>query len=111
MFIQRSLSLIIQNIPEQALNKMLTFVTKKLNIRQLLTFTCFIIHVGSLCIGEKAYAWGNTNKYKTVSELYEFCPLVFCTEKSIQGTGCKFNFKPQGNAHNQTKAENGKVQG
>ncbi len=56
MLILKDLFLTVPTIPEQALNKMLTFVTKRANIRQLLEFTCFIIHVESLCIGEKAYA-------------------------------------------------------
>ena len=56
MYIPKNLSSIVQIIPELISNKMLTNVTNKLNIRQLLEFTCFIIHVGSLCIGEKAYA-------------------------------------------------------
>ena len=83
MVIQKNLFLQITVIPEPALNKMLTFVTKRISIRQLLEFTCFIIYVESLCIGENAYAWRVTNKYITVSELYEFCPIVLHTEKSI----------------------------
>ena len=51
----KNLYLTVLKIPEQASNKMLTFVTKRINIRQLLGFTCFIIHVESLCIGENAY--------------------------------------------------------
>ena len=43
-------------IPELAINKMLTFVTKQLQIEQFIRFTCFIIHVDSLCVGDKAYA-------------------------------------------------------
>ena len=39
-----------------ASNKMLTFVTDATKNRQLFHFTCFIIHVGLECIGEKAYA-------------------------------------------------------
>ena len=56
MVIQKNLFLQITVIPEPALNKMLTFVTKRISIRQLLEFTCFIIYVESLCIGENAYA-------------------------------------------------------
>ena len=40
---------------ELAISNMLKFVTKKSKIRQLLEFTCFIIHVASDCIGV-AYA-------------------------------------------------------
>ncbi len=46
----------------QSLNHLFTFpqlltnVTNIVQNRQLLAVTCFIIHVGSICIGEKAYA-------------------------------------------------------
>ena len=36
--------------------KMLTNVTNMIKNRQLLTVTCFVIHVGKECIGEKTYA-------------------------------------------------------
>ncbi len=36
--------------------KLLTNVTKHVKNRQLSELTCFIIHVGSICIGEKTYA-------------------------------------------------------
>ena len=35
---------------------MLKNVTTQVEKEQLIGFTCFIIHVGTLCIGEKAYA-------------------------------------------------------
>lgn len=38
------------------MNKMLTIVTKQHKNRQLFRVTCFIIHVGLECIGEKTYA-------------------------------------------------------
>ena len=38
------------------LNKLLTNVTNVVKNRQLLSATCFIIHVGLECIGEHAYA-------------------------------------------------------
>lgn len=37
-------------------NKMLINVTDTLQNKQLSCSACFIIHVGSECIGEKAYA-------------------------------------------------------
>ena len=46
---------VIQN-PELIINNMLTNVTKKIKIEQLLRFTCFYIHVDSDCVGGKAYA-------------------------------------------------------
>ena len=46
----------IINHPELILNNMLKFVTIQPKIKQLSRFTCFIIHVDSSCVGEKAYA-------------------------------------------------------
>ena len=47
--------LVIQK-PELIINNMLTNVTKKIKIEQLLRFTCFYIHVGSDCVGGNTYA-------------------------------------------------------
>ena len=44
------------NHPELILNNMLKNVTIHTRIKQLSRFTCFIIHVDSSCVGEKAYA-------------------------------------------------------
>lgn len=56
MFTKQDLFLTAHILPGVVLNNMLTNVTKGLNIKQLFGFTCFIIHVDSACIGEKAYA-------------------------------------------------------
>lgn len=56
MFIETDLFLIAHKFPGEASNKMLTNVTKKMNIQQFIEVTCFIIHVYSNCVGEKAYA-------------------------------------------------------
>ncbi len=56
MFTKQGLFLIVHKLPGEASNNMLTNVTKSLKIRQLIGFTCFIIHVDSNRAGEHAYA-------------------------------------------------------
>lgn len=56
MFIKTGLFLIVRNQSEEAINNMLTNVTKKHIKRQLMGFTCFIIHVDSKCMGDCNHA-------------------------------------------------------
>lgn len=56
MFTNQGLFSIVHKLPGEALNNMLTNVTKRLEIRQFKRFTCFIIHVDSNCVGVHAYA-------------------------------------------------------
>ena len=46
----------VTNNQELIINNMLTNVTNKITFRQLLSITCFIIHVGLYCIGVHSYA-------------------------------------------------------
>ncbi len=56
MFIKPGLFFIVHKLPGEALNSMLTNVTKSFKIQQLIGFTCFIIHVDANCVGERTYA-------------------------------------------------------
>lgn len=56
MFIKTGLYLIVRNQSEEAINNMLTNVTNTYKIKQLLGFTCFIIHVDSKCMGDCNHA-------------------------------------------------------
>ena len=56
MYIKTDLFFTVLNRPGEVLNSMLTNVTKRFEIQQLIGFTCFIIHVDSNCVGERTYA-------------------------------------------------------
>lgn len=56
MYIKTDLFFTVRKLQGEALNSMLTNVTKRLEIQQLIRFTCFIIHVDSNCVGELTYA-------------------------------------------------------
>ena len=47
---------LVTQTPELTLNKMLTIVTKENINKQFSEFTCFIIHVDSLCVEERIHA-------------------------------------------------------
>ncbi len=56
MYIKTGLFSKARKLQGEALNSMLTNVTKRFEIQQLNGFTCFIIHVDSNCVGERTYA-------------------------------------------------------
>lgn len=109
MFIKTGLFFTAHKLQGEALNSMLTNVTKRFEIRQLNGFTCFIIHVDSNCVGEHAYAWGDTRYIQTVSELYELCSVVFQTKQPVQSIAHEFTGKPKGYAYHKAKTKNGEV--
>lgn len=109
MFIKPGLFFIVHKLPGEALNSMLTNVTKSFKIQQLIGFTCFIIHVDSNCVGERTYAWRAARYIQTVCKLYELCSIVFQTKQPVQSTAHEFAGKPKGYAYHKAKTKNGEV--
>ena len=109
MYIKTGLFSKARKLQGEALNSMLTNVTKRFEIQQLNGFTCFIIHVDSNCVGERTYAWRAARYIQTVSEFHELCPIVFQTEQPVQGIVDEFTGKPKGYAYHKAKTKNGEV--